>query len=37
MVLCQLSPEVHTIFEACKLSEQFHFVADFDAALAAWK
>ena len=35
LALCQASPEVRTIFEACKLDTQFRFVKDFDAALAA--
>src|SRR5262245_1367027 len=36
LVLCDVSPMVLPIFEACKLDTQFHFVADFPAALARW-
>jgi hypothetical protein len=35
LVLCEVDPAVHAIFEACKLDDQFRFVADFDAAVAA--
>jgi hypothetical protein len=37
LILCEATPEVHTIFEACKLDGQFRFMATFDDALAAWK
>jgi hypothetical protein len=37
LILCEASPEVRTIFEACKLEDQFRFVPTFDDALAAWK
>jgi anti-anti-sigma factor len=36
MVLCEVSPIVHDIFEACRLDTRFHFVADFPAALASF-
>ena len=36
MVLCGVSPAVQTVFEACRLDKQFHFVPDFDAAVARW-
>jgi hypothetical protein len=35
LVLCQVDPMVRTIFEACKLDEQFRFAEDFDEAVAA--
>ena len=35
MVLCEVSPEVRAIFDACQLGQQFHFAADFDEALQA--
>ena len=34
LVLCDVDPAVHTIFEAVKLDERFRFAADFDAAVA---
>lgn len=34
MVLSTVTPEVHTIFAACKLHDQFRFVSDFDEAAA---
>jgi hypothetical protein len=34
LVLCQVSPVTHTVFEACRLDEQFRFLPDFDAAVA---
>jgi hypothetical protein len=37
LLLCETTPEVRTIFEACKLDSQFQFVKDFDAALAHWQ
>ena len=37
LILCEVDPAVHAIFEACKLDDQFRFVADFDAAVAAFK
>ena len=37
LVLCEVDPAVHAIFAACKLDDQFRFVADFDAAVAALK
>ena len=37
LVLCEVEPAVHAIFEACKLDEQFRFAADFDAAVEALK
>jgi anti-anti-sigma factor len=36
MVLCEVAPVVMPIFEATKLDSQFHFVPDFDAAVARW-
>ena len=36
MVLCDLTPEVHAIFEACSLDSHFTFLADFDDAVAHW-
>jgi len=35
LVLCEVDPMVRTIFEACKLDEQFRFAEDFDEAVAA--
>jgi hypothetical protein len=34
LVLCEAGPEVQAIFAACKLTDIFTFVADFDAATA---
>jgi hypothetical protein len=34
MVLCQVSPVTRTVFEACRLDEQFRFLPDFDGAVA---
>jgi hypothetical protein len=34
MVLCQVGPEVRSIFTCCRLETLFHFVADFDDAAA---
>ena len=31
LVLCETGPEVRSIFAACKLTDLFTFVADFDA------
>jgi anti-anti-sigma factor len=36
MVLCEVAPVVKTLFEACRLDNQFTFVPDFPAALARW-
>jgi hypothetical protein len=36
LVLCQVGPEVHSIFTSCRLDTMFTFVADFDAAVAHW-
>jgi anti-anti-sigma factor len=36
LVLCHAQPEVHDIFAACSLDQLFHFLPDFDAALAYW-
>jgi hypothetical protein len=35
LLLCEAGPEVVAIFGACRLAEHFHFVPDFDAAVAA--
>ena len=35
LVLCEVDPAVHTIFEAVKLDDRFRFAPDFDAAVAA--
>ena len=35
LVLCDVSPGVHAIFEVCRFAEHFQFVPDFDAAAAA--
>jgi hypothetical protein len=35
LLLCEAAPEVVAIFKACRLDDHFHFVPDFDAALAA--
>ncbi len=34
LVLCDVDAAVHSIFEAVKLDDRFHFAADFDAAVA---
>lgn len=34
LVLCQVPPAVHEIFAACALEQLFHFLPDFDAAVA---
>ena len=34
MVLCEVSPVTHTVFEASRLDDQFRFLPDFDAAVA---
>jgi len=34
LLLCEAGPEVIAIFGACRLTEHFHFVPDFDAAVA---
>jgi hypothetical protein len=36
MLLCEVGPVTQTIFQACRLDAQFHFVTDFTAALARW-
>jgi anti-anti-sigma factor len=36
MVLCDVSPEVRSVFEACRLDQQFRFVPDFAAAVTSW-
>lgn len=36
LVLCYVSPPVHEIFAACGLDQLFHFLPDFDAAVAQW-
>ena len=35
LVLCEVDPVVHSIFEACNLNDRFHFASDFDEAAAA--
>jgi hypothetical protein len=35
LMLCEAGPEVRSVFGACKLTEHFTFVADFDAAARA--
>jgi anti-anti-sigma factor len=37
LVLCHVQPLVHDIFEACCLDRLFHFLPDFDAAIAYWR
>ncbi len=37
LALCETSPEVRTIFEACCLDQLFLFLPDFDAAVAHWQ
>jgi hypothetical protein len=34
LVLCDVDPMVRSIFEACRLDEQFRFAEDFDEAVA---
>jgi hypothetical protein len=34
LVLCEVTPEVRSVFEACHLDKQFRFVRDFDEAIA---
>src|SRR5262245_8807037 len=34
MVLCDVSPNTYDAFEACQLHKEFHFIADFPAAIA---
>jgi hypothetical protein len=34
LLLCEAAPQVVAIFKACRLAEHFHFVPDFDAAIA---
>ncbi len=36
LVLCDVRPDVRDIFAACGLEEMFHFVPDYDAAVAHW-
>jgi hypothetical protein len=36
LVLCYVSPPVHSIFATCCLDQLFHFEPDFDAAVAYW-
>lgn len=36
LVLCHVRPDVREIFAACGLEEMFHFVPDYDAAVAHW-
>jgi hypothetical protein len=36
LVLCHVQPAVRTIFEACCLDRLFHFLPDFEAAIAYW-
>jgi anti-anti-sigma factor len=33
LVLCEVSPEVRSVFEACRLDQQFRFAKDFDEAI----
>jgi hypothetical protein len=35
LLLCEASAEVVAIFKVCRLAEHFHFVPDFDGAVAA--
>jgi anti-anti-sigma factor len=35
LVLCELRPDLHKIFEACRLDTQFHFVPTVEEACAA--
>ncbi len=37
LVLCHAQPTVRDIFEACGLNQLFHFLPDFDAAVAYWR
>ena len=34
LVLCEVDPMVHSIFEACNLDDRFHFAGTFDEAAA---
>jgi hypothetical protein len=34
LILCEVDPMVRSIFEACKLDQQFQFAEDFDEAVA---
>jgi anti-anti-sigma factor len=36
LVLCDVSPEVQSVFAACRLEDQFRFLKDFDEAVARW-
>ncbi len=36
LMLCHASPPVRDIFAACGLDQLFHFVPDFEAAIAQW-
>jgi len=36
LVLCHAQPAVRDIFAACCLDQLFHFLPDFDAAVAHW-
>jgi hypothetical protein len=36
LLLCQASDDVHAIFESCCLDRLFHFLPDFEAAVAHW-
>ena len=33
-MLCEVGPVTRSVFEACRLDEQFRFLPDFDAAVA---
>jgi hypothetical protein len=33
LVLCEVEPDVRTVFEAARLDDRFRFAADFDAAV----
>ena len=35
LVLCEVDPMVRSIFEACRLDEQFRFAENFDQAVSA--
>ncbi|HTU93310.1 MAG TPA: STAS domain-containing protein [Gemmataceae bacterium] len=37
LVLCNLPPAVRSIFAACGLDQIFHFLPNFDAAVAFWE
>jgi hypothetical protein len=34
LVLCEASPDVQAVFDACQFTEYFQFLPDFDAAVA---